>query len=250
MGKPNVLISTKIARDYPNSDGTPKKVGDTLLIGGKPFQIIGIYETGSFLIDTTIVMEITTARQLLNVDKTYVSVFYVEPEPLTDLERPERPDHASHRRRAGPEHVAVQPPGGQHHGQARPVPALDGGSGSAGRRRGYRQHDADERHGAVRRIRRHAGQRLDPAEHPGPGDGGKRTAGPAFRRGRPAFVAFAGVDDPQLLLTQFELKLELTALLVAASNVTAIVIATLAGLYPAWRASRMTPMDAIRNEAS
>ena len=59
VGKPNVLISTKIARDYPNSDGTPKKVGDTLLIGGKPFQMIGIYETGSFLIDTTVVMEIT-----------------------------------------------------------------------------------------------------------------------------------------------------------------------------------------------
>ena len=51
MGKPNVLISTKIARDYPNSDGTPKKVGDSILIGGKPFQVIGLYETGSLLID-------------------------------------------------------------------------------------------------------------------------------------------------------------------------------------------------------
>ena len=38
VGKPNILISTKIAHDYPNSDGTPKKVGDTLLIGGKPFH--------------------------------------------------------------------------------------------------------------------------------------------------------------------------------------------------------------------
>ena len=28
VGKPNVLISTKIAHDYPNSDGSPKKVGD------------------------------------------------------------------------------------------------------------------------------------------------------------------------------------------------------------------------------
>ena len=30
VGKPNVVISTKIARDYPNADGTPKKVGDRI----------------------------------------------------------------------------------------------------------------------------------------------------------------------------------------------------------------------------
>ena len=86
MGKPNILISTKIAHDYPNSDGSPKKVGDNLLIGGKTFQIVGLYETGSLLIDTTIVMEITTARELLKLDKDYVSVMYVEPEPLVDLD--------------------------------------------------------------------------------------------------------------------------------------------------------------------
>ena len=86
VGKPNILISTKIAQDYPNSDRTPKKVGETLLIGGKPYNIIGIYETGSLLIDTTIVMEITTARELLKLDKSNVSVFYVEPLPLVELD--------------------------------------------------------------------------------------------------------------------------------------------------------------------
>ena len=85
VGKPNVLISTKIARDYPNSDGTPKKVNDTILIGGKPFKIIGIYETGSFLIDMTVVTEITTARKLLNIDEGNVSTFYLEPDPFTDI---------------------------------------------------------------------------------------------------------------------------------------------------------------------
>ena len=49
------------------------------------FQIIGLYETGSLLIDTTIVMEITAARELLKLDPHYVSVLYVEPEPLVDL---------------------------------------------------------------------------------------------------------------------------------------------------------------------
>ena len=63
-------------------------------------------------------------------------------------------------------------------------------------------------------------------------------------------VAFAGVMILNVLLREIELRLELTAPLIAVSNVTAIVIAAVAGLYPAWRASRMTPMDAIRNEAS
>ena len=62
--------------------------------------------------------------------------------------------------------------------------------------------------------------------------------------------AFSGIELLNYLLTRFELKLDLTPALVAESIFTAIVIATLAGLYPAWRASRMTPMDAIRNEAS
>jgi putative ABC transport system permease protein len=41
VGKPNILISTKIARDYPHSDGTPKKVGDTQRQSGIPstFQV-------------------------------------------------------------------------------------------------------------------------------------------------------------------------------------------------------------------
>ena len=33
VGKPHVVISTKIARDYPNADGTPKKVGQTIRLG-------------------------------------------------------------------------------------------------------------------------------------------------------------------------------------------------------------------------
>jgi putative ABC transport system permease protein len=63
-------------------------------------------------------------------------------------------------------------------------------------------------------------------------------------------AAFGGIEILNSLLHRFELRLDLTPLLVAASIATAIVIATVAGLYPAWRASRMTPMDAIRNEAS
>ncbi len=58
-----IVISRKIARDHPGSDGKPRKVGDTLRIGGKPFEIIGIYETGSMLLDVVIVMDINTGTQ-------------------------------------------------------------------------------------------------------------------------------------------------------------------------------------------
>ena len=62
VGKPHVVISTKIARDYPNADGSPKTVGQTIRLGTKEFTIVGIYDTGSLLIDATIVMDIGTAR--------------------------------------------------------------------------------------------------------------------------------------------------------------------------------------------
>ncbi len=77
-GQPNVVISRKIARQHPDSQGHPKKVGDTIRIGGKPFQIVGIYETGSMILDVIIVMDIETARTVLNEPKDSVSCIYVE----------------------------------------------------------------------------------------------------------------------------------------------------------------------------
>jgi putative ABC transport system permease protein len=77
-GKPNIVISKKIARDHPDKQGQPREVGDTLHIGGKPFHIIGIYETGSMLLDVVIVMDIGTARKLLGTPEEVVSSYYVE----------------------------------------------------------------------------------------------------------------------------------------------------------------------------
>ena len=57
-GKPRVVISRKIAKQHPDAKGHPKKVGDTITIGGKPFEIIGLYETGSMILDVVIVMDI------------------------------------------------------------------------------------------------------------------------------------------------------------------------------------------------
>jgi len=77
--QPRIVISTKLAAEYPDSQGHPRKVGNPLVIGGRTFTIVGIYDTRSMLLDNTIVMDITTARQLLNVKDETVSCFLVEP---------------------------------------------------------------------------------------------------------------------------------------------------------------------------
>ena len=77
-GSTNIVISRKIARDFPNSDGKPRKLGDKLRIADKNYSIIGIYETGSLLLDVVIVMDIETARSALNFAKASISSIYVE----------------------------------------------------------------------------------------------------------------------------------------------------------------------------
>ncbi len=81
-GQPHIVISTKLARDYPvtAADGAsrPRRVGDVLRLGDKPFEIIGLYETGSMFLDTVILMSIESARDLLGTSPETVSNFYVE----------------------------------------------------------------------------------------------------------------------------------------------------------------------------
>lgn len=77
-GQPNIVISRKIARDFPDANGKPRQVGGTLRIKDKAFSIIGIYETGSMLLDVVIVMDIDTARDVLNFAKDSISSMYVE----------------------------------------------------------------------------------------------------------------------------------------------------------------------------
>jgi putative ABC transport system permease protein len=249
VGKPNVLISTKIARDYPNADGTPKKVDDTLLIGGKPFKIIGIYETGSFMIDLTVVTEITTARKLLNVDEGNVSAFYLEPDTLTDTTT------LGARITSATPDVQVRSMSQFNLQVGNIMGKLDtfliltvglallvGGVGIAN----TMLMSAMERFVEFGVMRANGWTRRNIL--------GLVTAESALLGlvcgllG--SILAFGGVATINSLLSHIELRLELTAGLVATSIGVAVLIATIAGLYPAWRASRMTPMDAIRNEAS
>lgn len=83
-GQDHVVISRKIAGDFPikGDDGRerPRRVGDPIHIGGKPFEIVGIYDVGSMFLDVMILMDIDTARRLLDVSPDTVSSFYVEAE--------------------------------------------------------------------------------------------------------------------------------------------------------------------------
>jgi putative ABC transport system permease protein len=78
-GQPNIVISKTIAREFPDAQGHPRRVGDRLRIGARDFSIVGIYYTGSMFLDHTIVMDLTAARQLLNLEEETVSSFLVEP---------------------------------------------------------------------------------------------------------------------------------------------------------------------------
>jgi putative ABC transport system permease protein len=77
-GKPHIVISKKTAAQHRNAAGEPRKVGETLQIGSKPYTIVGIFETGSVILDVIIVMDIDTARDLLAIPADTVSSFYVE----------------------------------------------------------------------------------------------------------------------------------------------------------------------------
>lgn len=86
-GSNNIFISRKIAAEHKNSSGKPKQVGDQLKIGAESFKIVGIYETGSFLLDPVIVMDIATARKLLGVSDDKVSSYYVEANNSGEIEK-------------------------------------------------------------------------------------------------------------------------------------------------------------------
>ena len=80
IGKSSVVISRKIAKNFPKADGSPRQVGDRLKIGDEECEIIGIYETGSMLLDVVLVMDIQAARKILKMPNETVSSIYVEAE--------------------------------------------------------------------------------------------------------------------------------------------------------------------------
>jgi putative ABC transport system permease protein len=78
IGSYNVVISEKIAREYPRSDGKPRQVGDTIQMEGKDYTIVGLYNTNSMFLDVAILMDINSARRLFKLSEQQISCAFVE----------------------------------------------------------------------------------------------------------------------------------------------------------------------------
>jgi putative ABC transport system permease protein len=247
VGKPNVVVSTKLARDFPNADGSPKRVGQKLKIGPMEFTIVGIFETGSFLLDITIVMDIEVARKLLGVGSESVSSYNIEATSVGDSE-------------ALAERIIKEFPGvtaqpisqfnlsvGAIMGRldlflllAVALATLVGGVGIAN----TMLMSTMERYvefGVMRTIgwTRRDILMLVTAE----------SALLGLLSGAiGAAVACLLVVSVNRFLNGIALNMSIS--LVLTSLGVAVFIATLAGLYPAWLASRMSPMDAIRKSGT
>jgi putative ABC transport system permease protein len=79
-GKANAVISRAIADEF------RAQVGDTMTINAADATIIGIYETGSVLLDVAVFMDAGFVRDLTRFDPGSVSAFYVEAEAGIDPE--------------------------------------------------------------------------------------------------------------------------------------------------------------------
>ncbi|WP_406696432.1 FtsX-like permease family protein [Singulisphaera sp. Ch08] len=243
-GKPHIVISTKIARDSPNADGSPRKVGQTMRLGSQDFTIVGLYNTGSLLVDSTIVMDIGMARTLFGLGSNAVSTYNLEPADSAQsdalAERISRAVPGVRVQRISQFNLTV----GAIMGRldlflllAVALAVLVGGVGIAN----TMLMSTSERYVEFGVMRTNGWTRrnvlcLVTAESALLGLlSGLIGAG----------LATAGVLTINRFLDGF--ALELRPGLIAVSLAAALVTATLSGLYPAWKASRMTPMDAIRH---
>lgn len=243
-GKSNVVISKKIAKDYPKADGTPRAPGDSLKIGGKTYNVVGLYETGSMLLDVVIVMDIATARDLLKISDDTISSCYVE------AEDPRKNDELSAALKAAEPVIEARTMSqflanfGALMGQVDKfllmtvsLALLVGVVGIIN----TMLMSTSERFVEFGVLRTNGWSKSDvlalvtlESAYLGLLSGAVGTA-----------MAIAGVT----LANQFTsggVRLSMPPWLIALGVGLSVVTGTLGGLYPAWRAARLVPMDAIR----
>jgi putative ABC transport system permease protein len=243
IGQNNVVISTRIARDYPNADGTAKRVGQTIRLGDEDFTIVGLYESGSLVTDVTIVMDIGVARRLLRVPDTAVSTYDVEPFQVADT------DALAGRIEAVLPGVQAQRISQFSSTVGAVMGKLDlfllaavclallvGGVGIAN----TMLMSATERFTEFGVMRSNGWTRRNVLALIV-----QESALLGLLSGVAASATAAG---GVLVVNHFlsDFTLGLRPWLIAVSLAGAVSVAVLSGLYPAWKASTMTPMDAIR----
>jgi putative ABC transport system permease protein len=80
-GTANIVISESIAEEF------EKKVGDTLRVDNETMTIVGIYQTGSLLLDVAILCDAPRVREQGRMGLETSCAFYVEPETVEVRDR-------------------------------------------------------------------------------------------------------------------------------------------------------------------
>ncbi len=78
VGTNHTIISQQIAEEF--------EIGleETLVVNGTTLEVVGIYESGSLLLDVNVLCDIGTVRQMTRYDPNSVSVFYIEQDGTVD----------------------------------------------------------------------------------------------------------------------------------------------------------------------
>ncbi|HBL43989.1 ABC transporter permease [Gimesia sp.] len=71
-GTLNTVISRQIAEQH------EKQIGDQIEVNGQTMNIVGLYESGSILLDVAIILDIEVVREITRFDPESVSCFYIE----------------------------------------------------------------------------------------------------------------------------------------------------------------------------
>ncbi|QDU35927.1 ABC transporter permease YtrF precursor [Maioricimonas rarisocia] len=79
-GSFNIVVSRQIAEEF------EKGVNDTLRVNGYDMRIVGVYHSGSLLLDVNVLADIETVRRMARFDPDSVSCFYLETEDDVDQE--------------------------------------------------------------------------------------------------------------------------------------------------------------------
>ena len=243
--QPNIYISKKVAHDFRNrATGEDRKVGDTLKIGPKTYNIIGLYSTGSMFLDVAILMDIGTARDLLGVSSNQISTCYVEmADPTRNKEMARK--------------IEATLPGYD----ARPMEQIQADfSNLMGQLESFllmtvvlallvgvvgivntMLMSTYERYAEFGVLRTNGWSRADVL-----GLVTRESAYLGLMSGALGCLLALGLTTTANQFLKGGLHLAITPRLVALGLGLSLGMGTLGGLIPAWRASRLVPMDAIR----
>lgn len=243
-GKNRLVLSKKFANQYRNANGSPKKPGDTIKVGTENFEIVGLYETKSLLLDVVLVMDIDTSRRLLKAPPDALSSIYVEMNDPADNARISQriEDQFPELDCRGMEEIEVS--FGEIMGQIDVVllmaVGLAFGVGAIGVANTMLMSTL-ERVPEFGILRTNGWSRLQIL---------KLVTLESFYLGilsgfAGCLMAVAGCSLANLYLSD-GIRLAITFPILFKGLILSIVTGSFSGMYPAWRASRWSPMEAIR----